>query len=473
MHAGTLRVSDFRTVRSILGVAVAVVIVVAAHARASAATGRERCREMIERGARADAIAACDDVVKLGGTAEDLWAASTVRVARAEAPTMDDLIRADVLASAATRLAPGEPWGYLAHLAIARRWGDAELIDRRLRELQRVAPGHPLTARAIALAEPTIAWGRVLTACLLVLLCLMTAAHALRRLLRHRLHPRGGARATQALLVAAVLAWQPRLVAAAAFPIDDADPEHSVPTQAQADASPLDFADYLQNLTERAEGATRRGDHRAASRYFRALARAVPDSSLPQQRLCASLSALGETDAAITACSQALSLSGVRAEDFQRFADLVLGKAGATRAELDDVALAARHLADQPETRARGLQLLCRLGVRIASVPLLEECTAGLAAVAPTDASTRVFQWSLALQRGRIGEARQHIAQARAAGLGEDAVARMDAATPDATHVPRWAYLVGGLALVLAGTLVFVRRRLRGGQWTTTISGSS
>src|SRR5262249_13840122 len=108
-------------------------------------------------------------------------------------------------------------------------------------------------------------------------------------------------------------------------------------------------------------------------------------------------------------------------------------------------------------------------------IPLLEECTAGLATLAPAEASTRVYQWSLALHKGQTDEARQHIAEARAAGLAEDALARMVAATPEPARGP-WIF-VGGLALAAVGAFVLVRRRLRplraSGQWTTTISGSS
>jgi hypothetical protein len=82
------------------------------------------------------------------------------------------------------------------------------------------------------------------------------------------------------------------------FPIDDADPVRDVPTQAEADARPLDFAYYLQELAARADAATARGDHGAAVRYYRALARAVPDSSLPREKLSASLQALDVSDAA-------------------------------------------------------------------------------------------------------------------------------------------------------------------------------
>jgi hypothetical protein len=456
---------------SILGVAAALT------GAAGAETPRERCHETIEHGSKAAAIAACDDIVKRGGVAEDLWAASIARVATTEAPTMDELIRADVLAGAAERLAPGEPWGALARFEIARRWGDPALIEQRLRELERVAPADPRTAHAAALVAPTTSWLRTVLAGALLLLGAATVARVLRRRVRGLLRDRS-TRASAAAVAALLAVWQPRTAVAADFPIDDANPERAVPTLADADAHPLEFGYYLQSLTERADAATQRGDHAAAARYVRALARAVPDSSLPLQRLCGSLVAAHEPDAAIDACRRALSLPGVRAEDFQRFVELVLGKRAPTPAELDDVAAAARHLADQHDTRALGLQLECRLGVRTASVPLLEECTTGLAAVRPADPQIRVFQWSLAIQQGHTDEARRLLDEVRAAGLGTDALARMEAATRDAASTSGRALVVLGLAVLLAGALVLVSRRRRDhaartDQCTTTISGSA
>ncbi len=487
------RPCEFHIARSISGhsrvalaasVSVLVLVLLFAGSAAAAAgeTARERCQSMSAQAARADAIAACDEAVTRSGSAQDMWAAATVRVTRAEAPTMDDLIRADLLAAGATRLAPGEPWGYLARLDIARRWGDAELIERRLDEPERPAPPHPRPLQAIVAARAAAGPGAslVLGWAALLLGCALTLAHALRLRRGARVRTRAPV-VLRALVVGALLLASPRLshaTVAEPFSIDDAHPDHDVPTPAQADARPLDFAYYLQEVSTRADAATRRGDHAAAARYYRALARAVPDSALPAQKLCASLVALGETDDAIAACQDALGLPGVRVEDFGRFADLVLGKSAPSAAELHDVEAAARHLAGQPDSRRAGLQLECRLGVRTASITLLEECTAGLAIVAPDDASTYVFEWSLAQQKGRSGEARRLVEQARAAGLGADALARMQAATDSrigAASTSRPLLVGVGLVTLLLGVVLVVlavrARRVRR-QWMTTISGN-
>jgi hypothetical protein len=461
---------EFRTVRSIFGHAITVIATAFAlaigSAQAVAGTPREHCRAVMYSAPRVEAIATCDRVVAQGAGAEDMWAAAAVRTTRAEEPTMDDLIRADLLAGAASRLAPGEPWGALAQLDLAQRWGDRELIDRRVAELERVAPADPRTAAAVERARPPGRGGLLLGWCVVLLGCAATIAHSLWRL-RARRHQ---ARTARAIVVAAalVVAGPARTAIAERFPINDGDPEHGVPTPAQADARPLDYAYYLQELAARADAATARGDHAAAVRYERALVRAVPDSSIPEQRLCASLQARGDRAGAIVACGAALGLSGVRAEDFVRFGDLVLGGAAPSEHELDDVEAAARHLIAAPDTATRvlGLQLECRLAVHEHRVALLEQCTAGLAAAAPRDAQTIVFQWSLAVEHGDRDLAEHFLGAARAAGVSEAGLARMQVATDDADSSSsrldrRVLLVVFALAFAAAFAAIWIARSRR------------
>jgi hypothetical protein len=299
------RALAFHTDRSIFGwshptllAAALLIAAVGASQPAAAETPRERCRALTANGARAAAIAACDQAMLAHGSAEDLWASVEVRVARRETPTMEDLIRADQLAAAAKRLAPTEPWGDLARVDLALRWGDPALVAQRLEALEHAAPDDPRTHAAAALARPRralfglFAWGALLAA------GAFTLAHAARRKLAIPRSARVPGAILALLAVSALLGRPAHAAAAAVFPIDDADPERAVPTQAQADARPLDFAYYLQDLTERAAAATKRGDHDAAVRYYRALVRAVPNSTVPQEKLRAALEARGPSPAA-------------------------------------------------------------------------------------------------------------------------------------------------------------------------------
>jgi hypothetical protein len=482
------RSCDFHTASSISGqserhsrrviVALVGLVTLLAGARfASAETARERCARLRPGAVRADAIAACDEALRQSTSAETMWAAAEVRMARPETPTTDDFIRAQVLGEAAVRLAPGEPWGYLARLAIARRWGDPELTAHRLEELARVAPGDPRTLQAARELRPARSWAQLGGGAAIVALVLFTLAHAWRRrrrVARARSHARLGL-AASLLLASFVALGAPGVAhAGAPFPLDDADPERLVPTPAEADARPLEFAYYLEELTEHAAAASARGDHAAAVRYYRALARAVPDSSLPLAHLCSAALAAGQPDAALAACRGAITLPGVRAEDFVRFGDLVLAQPAPSAAALADVEAAARHLAGATDTRVVGLQLECRLGVRTANRPLLAECSAALAGLAPADPSTYVYAWTLALERAHLDDARQAIEHARAAGLGEAALARMEAATRDRASAgigsPR--LLAGAGVLVLFLGLGLLWRSTRRRQWATTTSGS-
>ncbi|MGZ3439114.1 MAG: hypothetical protein ACXVDD_06350 [Polyangia bacterium] len=451
----------FDTRRSIFGrspaALLALVVALGAVTSARAETPREHCRAATSAAPRAAAIAACDRALLQRGGAEDLWAAAHVRLSRPEPPTMDDLVRADLLAAAATRLEPGQPWGALARFELARRWGDPALVARELSQLERVAPAHEATLRAAASVRPhlplrlAIGWALVLAA------CAVTLTHALFR--RGATTPRAGVPTALVVLVAAATLLGRPSVAAAAFVVDDHDPERSVPSPAAADASPIEFAYYLQDLGDRAIAASARGDHAAAIRYLRALARAVPDASVPQQKLCAALEAHGDHDAAIAACRAALGLSGVRAQDFVRFGELVLALPAPSAAALADVEAGARHLMAQPDARVLGLELACRVGVKRGDLPLLDECSRELATAAPNDPSTWVFAWTAAKKHGRTDEARRFVARARAAGLPPDAQARMESVNGRAS--PRAALVLAGAGLGVLGLAVLLLRRRR------------
>src|SRR6476620_580075 len=95
------------------------------------------------------------------------------------------------------------------------------------------------------------------------------------------------------------------------FPIDDAAPEIAVPTVAQRNASPLDFASYLMELGERADRATQRGDHLTAAKYLRAVTLAVPERSIGFSELCRAYEEAGDKAQALSACAAALQKSGV------------------------------------------------------------------------------------------------------------------------------------------------------------------
>jgi hypothetical protein len=228
----------------------------------------------------------------------------------------------------------------------------------------------------------------------------------------------------------------------------------------------MEYGYFLQDVLTAAEAAEQRRDHRAAARYYRAIVKAVPDRAKGFTKLCDALQADGQGAEALKACEQALTKEGVVADDFIRYARLLLAKSGdLTQAEVDDVKGVVAHLRGQPGARVFGHHLECELATRRADVALLESCTAGLAKDAPQDAKTISFQWALALKQRNHHQALALIARAREAGVSAEGIARMESATTSIR--PFWQALfldlrylgLGALTLGALGLLIANRRR--------------
>jgi len=427
-------------------------------------------------------------------------------VAGAKTPTPEEMVRATVLAAAARSLAPREPWGYAAECDIALRWGNGALVDKCAEELVRVAPNHAETARALAAVrafQRGRVWPAVIGWSLLALFVVVSFAGAPERLAGGRLsaRARGAAAATSpiaaapsrptsvavALAVAAALVafggGGTRVAAAAApvpsttasaerlsnFAIDDADPESSVPSAAARDGNPMQYGYFLQDLGARADERERAGDHASAARYYRALAKAVPDVAVGWAHLCSSLEAAGQREAAIDACKRALGLPGVVVADSARFVRLVLAKRGQlTAEETADVKAVVEHLESEAESRVTAAQLRCTWALRAHDVPMLEACTKTLDALAPNEAETISFAWALALENHDRAAADRLITRAKAAGVKPEGLSEMEKATAElggfwTGTLAGWRGLVAvGLALAAAAAaLMWVRRASR------------
>ena len=445
---------------------------------------RRQCRDLRAAGDRQQALAACRALVGRGASAEDFRLAVAALVDMRQVPTPDELLEASTLAGAAIRVAPEQPWGYAARCDIARRWQDPELIADCLAELQRVAPGHPETARAVALARAGSRAGLLAGWLLLIAAVTITGIRRYRRWRAARASGRPTvARAVAVGLMAAAwlvpvpveaapkapAAQLPAPVAESPIPglppIDDANPAASVPTAKERDAEPLKFGYFLQELIDRAQRASMRGDHQAAARYYVALAKAVPDRATAFGKLCESLEAAGMRERARTACSEALAREGVRVEDFIRFVRLTLTKPGAlTDAEVKEADAAVEHLTAQPGAELGGHHLACELATRLAGTDRLERCTAALVAAAPTDPKTVYFQWALAIRREDRAQARALVDRARAAGMAEAGVTKMSQATDELSPggwlgLRYWKTGALLLLLVIGMTLTLTRRR--------------
>lgn len=432
----------------------------------SAAPARLHCEVLQQLGRRAEAIDACERALHLATTPETMRLMVAALVGGAERPTPDQMLRAGSLADAAVTMAPDQPWGHLARCDVARRWTDANLITACLESLRPfTATSHEARSSVQALtrqsgAGPLLGWAAIA----------LLAAAAVTRTWKRRIVRRATAVAVVGLALMAAAAParaqaldRAPLPGASGMPIDDDDPEASVPPPQVRDARPLEFAYYLQELIERAARATQRKDHRKAARYYRALAKAAPERSVAFSRLCESLEAGGDVAGAIGACKEALAREGAVLNDHLRFVRLVLARPGPLAGkDREDVTAVIDHLEAQPDTRLAGHHLRCELALRLSDTAMLERGVAGLVALAPEDAKTISFQWALAIRRRDRAQAERLVARAQAAGLEPAGVARMQQATDALARGRSLRLVLPALFLVVAaGAAIIVRRRRR------------
>jgi hypothetical protein len=121
----------------------------------SALAARRHCQALHELGERELAITSCRRAMQREGSALDIRALVRVLLSSPHPPTFDDLYEMTLLTSRAQQSMPRQPWGYAAQCDIARRLGDAGLLDACQQALVRVAPEHAETKRAMAPLGPT------------------------------------------------------------------------------------------------------------------------------------------------------------------------------------------------------------------------------------------------------------------------------------------------------------------------------
>jgi hypothetical protein len=211
--------------------------------------------------------------------------------------------------------------------------------------------------------------------------------------------------------------------------INDADPESSIPDQGGLNRDPIATGYMLMEMSLRAEKAEGERDWPKALRYYRALGKAVPERSVSFSRICNVYIQMSETDLAIEACRKATRLQGVTVNDFLRLATLLLERTpegvGLPPDDVKEIEAVVRHLRkDNPEGQEPQI-LLCRLAVKLGSVPGLRECVDKLEQALPHDATTLTFKFSLALLEKDLSKAHEVIDEARQAELPAEAIGLM------------------------------------------------
>ena len=167
------------------------------------------------------------------------------------------------------------------------------------------------------------------------------------------------------------------------FGIDDARPEASIPDIRERNRNPLEFGYFLQDLLERAEQARKNKDYQGVIRYYRAVAKAVPESAKGWSKLCEAYDVVHDRERAIVACRYALDRPAVEVQDYVRYVHLIIGttaELGAKdRKELGEV---LEHLGKQEGTAIVASHLRCEVAVKLKDVAMMETCTGALAKLA-------------------------------------------------------------------------------------------
>jgi tetratricopeptide (TPR) repeat protein len=432
---------------------------------------RRICEAQTALGRGAENVKDCYMALQMSRTNLAVRAVVRALVTGPELPTTQRLAQAVSLLTMERRRAPNHMALSSALCDVAERTGDGIMLQHCADELVRLAPRAKETRRALERLEARCPPARFWTGWLVIGAALLaTAVHALRerlaRTARGRLPP---AVATAALLGIALLS-PPRVARGQSnpptgkllttLPIDDADPESHIPSEADRNRDPLNFGYWLQDTLQKGAIASKRGDHEVAVKYFRAVAKAVPDRSTGYSRVCEEYEALGNREDALASCGAALLHEGVTVGDYARYVHLMLEKPGKlTKAEVDKVDGVIETVSLDPAAHPLVDQLRCELGTRISDEGRLDKCVAALAAVAPDDVRTIEYQWALALQRARFADARLAIVRAKQAGVKDEDLRNMEDETGKVQTQHRWAVALGSAVfLLLAGGLVFAAR---------------
>ena len=245
------------------------------------------------------------------------------------------------------------------------------------------------------------------------------------------------------------------------YPIDEENPEMSIPNKNQRLRNPMEFGYLLQDLIEGAEMARKRGDYYGVVRYYRAVAKAVPERAKGWSKLCEAYALVNDHLRATKACGTALALPGVELQDYTRFVQETLLLPGRptteTVAKLKDV---LDHLDKQPGVELAANDLRCQVGASTGDSHLMETCTAALTRLDPNNPKTVVYQWTLAMQRGQTEAAGRLLERAKALKLPSSNIERMEALTSSGQHGYLWKGAVAVLFLLAAaGALMLARRR--------------
>ena len=446
------------------------------------------CELLTHQGRQTEAIEACRSALALTGSQASLRALIAALLHGGKRPNTTQLLEASIAIRGMRRTAPQAFYTVLAECDLLEGLGDWSAFADCSARLNQLDPQHEQTKRVSATLEAhrpkwyvSVCWWSLALAGFVVF-----GRFALRRFtIRHK-----SPVSAIAVLAALGLALVPRtaigessLPTAATeerpaerpegaapgqisrFAIDPNNPEASIPPDSEKNRDPLQFGYLLMDLTDRGESAIQSGDHQTAIRYYRALAKAVPNRSISFSKLCSEYQALGAREQALAHCRAALLLGGVKVEDFLRFSELVLGTPGTLSADLiREVDEVVKHLAIVDKDGPYSATVECKLGLRLKDPGRMHNCTQRLGILLPKDPQTISFEWAYALMRKDYNAAQSYVSDAKNVEMGPDAIQRMEyateAAVPLSYRILEHGWMIATAVIVaLFALAVFVATR--------------
>jgi len=398
-------------------------------------------------------------------------------------PTPEQLYQAITATQSLAQKVPNQPWPYLAQCEIATRLGQTSALEQCGNQLQRLSPASAnlrgTGSTVMATHTHWFVWMAWLT---LALACAVTAMHALASVI-FRARRRSAVHLTQLILVVLGLCTPSRVVSQSAAartvsgstgskpadlgraPINDKDPEGSVPTPQQRDADPLNYAYFVMDVTARAEKAVKQEDYKTAVRYFRALVKAVPNRSIGYAKLCKAYEALGDWPNALENCRIALAHDGVTDGDYARYAHLLMEhKTRLAVTDVQDLDAIVQQLRTATPHSNTGDVVECEVGLKLHDKQRLQRCTANLVASAPSDPKTLSFQWAYSVERGDYAGAKALLERLKQTAISPKALQKMEEATSLARPwwkraLRSWWALSVLVLIVLAAAITLMSRR--------------
>ncbi len=394
-------------------------------------------------------------------------------------PDLDVIAIAALMADAAVKQAPDQPWGTLARLDIARHLRRADLLATARSDLQPFAATNDVVRAALAddqIGRPK-PWVWILR--VLALLGLVgTGVHALLR----GTTKTAGRKPTTSAVAATLLVLLSLLVSSRAaarvgdmpamndgqmsrFKIDDEHPEAAVQSLLATDNDPLQLGYLLQDLSARVSAAVAQHDNAAVARYYHAISLAAPTAIAPRKE-CEALEAVGDLPGAILACRLALTRDGVVVGDYARFVDLVLKNPQLPALEPQELENVIVHLEKEGKAGNLPTILRCKVALRFEDSGALERCGAALRTAPFNDPTVISIKWGLAVRQHDKPAALALVEEARKAGLDFQYIQKMQQTT-NAMSKQRLqsATILGGLvvlgiaAALLGARLVISSRR--------------